>query len=359
MDKLKELFYNPKTGYVSLTTLYQYNKNYNLGLTKKDITDWYHEQHVNQIYKQNNKIVENYNHIVSPLNEPGILQSDLMDLKRFYKNNGGMRYLLNIIDVYSRYAWTFPIPDKRPVSIAPYIETVLKKLNKHFYKTFTVDKGSEYQGEVLEILLKYNTKKYTNDPHSLEAKHITSVVERYNRTLLNKIKKYMTSNDTLNYIDVIDDLVYNYNHSYHSSIKMKPVDKLDEKEIPIHINLDEKEKVDIYDEFSIGDKVRHLKKRKTFDKMGFGPIYSLKIFQITEKKGKRFLLDNGKLYYPQHLLKVNSNDDSLNTYGDKIKQNKKMNKIEVENKKEGIDMTDIITTKRERKRNTKYDNDYI
>jgi hypothetical protein len=364
MDRLKELFYDPKTGYVDLKTLKEYNKIYNLNLTNKDIEKWYYEQSVNQIYKQNNKVNIKYNHVVNKYNEPGVLQADLMDFKRFYHQNNGYKYLLNIIDIYSRFAWTFPIKSKKPEEITPHIEHVLKLLNDSIYKTLTVDKGGEFCGIVLDVLKKYNVKKYTNDPHAIDAKHITSVVERYNRSLLTKLKKYMTSNNTLKYIDVIDDLVYNYNNSIHSTIKMKPIDKFKVKE-PIHINLDEdvneKNETNENDILNIGDNVRSIKKRKTFDKWGFVPQYSIKLHQIIDKKGRKYKLDNGRLYYPEYLIKVEKTDDNTNNekYRKEIKENKKRMKIETENIKEGIDMNQIVSTKRERKRNTKYDNDYV
>ena len=48
--------------------------------------------------------------------------------------------------------------------------------------------------------------------------------ERFIRTLKNKIYKYMTSISKNVYIDKLDDIVNKYNNTYHSTIKMKPVD---------------------------------------------------------------------------------------------------------------------------------------
>ena len=51
--------------------------------------------------------------------------------------------------------------------------------------------------------------------------------ERLIRTLKNKIYKYMTSISKNVYIDNLDDIVKEYNNTYHKSIKMKPVDAKD------------------------------------------------------------------------------------------------------------------------------------
>ena len=50
------------------------------------------------------------------------------------------------------------------------------------------------------------------------------IAERFIRTLKNKIYKYMTLVSKNVYIDKLDDIVEEYNNTYHTSIKMKPVD---------------------------------------------------------------------------------------------------------------------------------------
>ena len=50
------------------------------------------------------------------------------------------------------------------------------------------------------------------------------IAERFIRTLKNKIYQYMTSISKNMYIDKLHDIVKNYNNTYHTSIKMKPVD---------------------------------------------------------------------------------------------------------------------------------------
>ena len=50
------------------------------------------------------------------------------------------------------------------------------------------------------------------------------VAERFIRTLKSKIYKHMTSISKNVYIDKLDDIVYEYNNAYHTTIKMKPID---------------------------------------------------------------------------------------------------------------------------------------
>ena len=60
--------------------------------------------------------------------------------------------------------------------------------------------------------------------HSSHNEGISAVAERFIRILKNKIYKYMTSVSKNIYIDKLDDIVNKHNNTYHSTMKMKPVD---------------------------------------------------------------------------------------------------------------------------------------
>ena len=60
--------------------------------------------------------------------------------------------------------------------------------------------------------------------HSINNKGKSAVAERFIRTIKNKIFKYITSISKNVYIDKLDDIVKEYNNTYHKSIKMKHVD---------------------------------------------------------------------------------------------------------------------------------------
>ena len=79
-----------------------------------------------------------------------------------------------------------------------------------------------------------------------------AVAERFNRTLKNKIYKYMTSISKSVYIDKLDDIVNKYKDMYHRTIKMKPSDV---KDNTYNINID-KENNDKKPKCKVGDHVR-------------------------------------------------------------------------------------------------------
>ena len=72
-----------------------------------------------------------------------IWAADLADVQLISKFNKGFRFLLCVIDTYSKYAWVVPLKDKKGVSNGNAFQSILKKSNKKPNKTW-VDKGSEF-----------------------------------------------------------------------------------------------------------------------------------------------------------------------------------------------------------------------
>lgn len=347
IEKLHNIYYNPKTGFIGLNGLINRSKDANLKLSNKQIKEWYKNQPVNQIYSQKNTNVEIYDKIQPILPQPGTMQMDLMDISRFSKQNSNYKFLLNIIDVYSRYAWSIPLKKKTPDEIAPHIEIILKLLKKPI--AFTFDQGSEFKGAVNKLFEKYDVQVYLNDPGAINAKNKVGMIERLNRTLWNRIKKYMQTQQTLKFIDVLQDIVNNYNNTRHSAILQKPEDVFLDKKQPI-ISIDKIYLSGQQDKFTIGNLVRFKRVRKTFDKKAFEPIFSISVHRVVGKSGHQYELDNGKFYYDNQLINATEQKDDTE-YQKQILQNDKSNKIERGNLKEfGIkDTSQFILPERQKR----------
>ena len=87
----------------------------------------------------------------------------------------------------------------------------------------------------------------------------TFVAERFIRTLKNKIYKYMTAISKNMYIDKLDDIVNEYNNTYHRTIKMKPTGVNANKYINIGREINDKDP-----KFKVGDHVRISKYKNIF-----------------------------------------------------------------------------------------------
>ena len=111
--------------------------------------------------------------------------------------------------------------------------------------------------------------------HSTNNEGKSVVAERFIRTLKSKIYKYMTSISKNVYIDKLYDIVDEYNNTYHTTIKMKPIDVKDNT-----YNNTDKDTNDKDPEFRVGDRVRISKYKNIFTK-GYTPNWSEEAFVIT------------------------------------------------------------------------------
>ena len=112
------------------------------------------------------------------------------------------------------------------------------------------------------------------------------MVERWIRTMKEKMWKYFTDNNTNVYRDILPGLVKYYNNTRHSSIKMTPVEASEKKnELTVWRNLypNRLDILDINPKFSIGDKVRISKKKALFEK-GYTTRWTEEVFTITKIK---------------------------------------------------------------------------
>ena len=183
------------------------------------------------------------------------------------KYNKGIRFLLGVIDIFSKYAWVVPLKDKKGVSIAAAFQSILKQSNRKPNKIW-VDKGSEFYNASFKKWLQDNdiVMYSTNN----EGKSV--VAEIFIRTLKSKIYKHMTSISKNVYIDKLDDIVDRYNNTYHSAIKMKPIDLKDNTYIDTAKEINNKDP-----KFKVGDRVRISKYKNIFAK-GYTPNWSEEVF---------------------------------------------------------------------------------
>ena len=240
--------------------------------------------------------------------------ADLADMQLLSKFNKGFRFLLCVIDIFSKYAWVIPLKDKKGISIVNAFQKILndskrskaedkgRKPNKIW-----VDKGSEFYNNSFKKCLKDNdiVVYLTNN----EGKSV--IAEKFIGTLKNNIYKYMSSLSKNVYIDRLDDIVKEYNNTYHKPIKMKPVDVKDNT----YINF-KKEVNDKNPQFKVGDHVRISKYKNIFAK-GYKPNWSEEIFIIKKIKNTvpwTYILNdlNGEeiigIFYENELQKTKQNE---------------------------------------------------
>ena len=207
--------------------------------------------------------------------------ADLADMQLISKFNKGFKFLLCVIDIFSKYVWVVPLKDKKSISIVNAFQKILKESDRNEAKSkgrrpnkIWVDKGSEFYNNSFKKWLKDDDIEI----YSIHNEGKFVIAARFIRTLKNKIYKYMTTISKNVYIDKLDDIVDEYNNTYYKTIKMKPTDVKDNTYIDF-----EKEVNDKNSKFKVGDYVRISKYKNIFAK-GYMPNWSEEVFIISKIK---------------------------------------------------------------------------
>ena len=203
-------------------------------------------------------------------------QADLVEMREFSNENKGYNYLLTVIDCFSKYAWAVPIKNKTAEEIINSFDIIFKERRPSKLQT---DKGKEFINNKFQKFLKSKSINWFSTNSNVKA----SIVERFNRTLKTKMWKYFTQVGDKKWFNIVDDLVYNYNYTYHTSIKMTPVEASKKvNEAKVYKNLYAKEeKTMLVSKFKVGDKVRISKYKGTFDK-GYLPNWTTELFTVSK-----------------------------------------------------------------------------
>ena len=137
----------------------------------------------------------------------------MVEIQKYSKWNKGIKYLLTVIDVFSTYGWIVPLKDKKTESVSLAFNRIFKKSKRKPEKLWT-DKGSEFISTHFKDFLKKNNIKL----YHTENEEKSSIVERWNKTMKNKMWKMFSSNNSTVCWDKLDKLVDDYNNTYHSRI---------------------------------------------------------------------------------------------------------------------------------------------
>lgn len=278
MDKLlSKLYYDPQSpvGYTGLQALYKAAKKFSTKIKLDDVKTWLRKQQTYTLHKPIRRKFLRRKTLVAGIDYQW--QGDLADMSNLIKFNDKNRYLLCLIDVFSKYAWVVPIKDKSGKSLVKAFKKVLKTSDR-IPKSLQTDKGTEFKNRQFQKFLK--SKKihfFTTENPETKA----SIVERFQRTLKGRMWKYFTHHRTLRYVDVLPKLVHGYNHAYHRSIRRAPVSVNLKNEAQVSEILfgktSQKTKSKL---FKVGDFVRINKTKRTFEK-GYLPNWTRELFKIT------------------------------------------------------------------------------
>ena len=225
---------------------------------------------------------------------------DILDFKDYgSENNRNHRYILVIIDNFSKFGWTIPLK-KNAQTIKDSFENILIN-SKRKPNLIETDRGKEFYNNTFQDFLNKNTIKL----YSRNSSYGAVFAERYNLTIRNVLKRPVFEKVDGNWIDVLPTLTKQYNNKVHSSTKLTPIQaSLKKNEGYVYKNLLDKRKKKT-PKFQINDLVRTADLKKTFSKSDM-TNWSYKLYKITEIINDTipsYKIDNLPERYNEALLK--------------------------------------------------------
>jgi hypothetical protein len=202
-------------------------------------------------------------------------------MKKYSEENNGYSYMLNVIDTFSKFAWALPIKTKDGATVSKAFEKIIKtaKSQNHMPPNLLhTDKGLEFENKHFKTFMNnYGIHMYHTQ--NLEK---SAVVERFNRTLNNKMRILFEVKNNKKWFDILQNLLDEYNFKdKHRSIGMTPSEvNKSNKNLVLHTlskQPDKKSKV----KFQVGHRVRITKFKSTFGNK-YNSNWTREIFVITE-----------------------------------------------------------------------------
>ncbi len=258
-ETLYKLFTTPglSTTFGSRRALYEAAKKKHPNISIRDVEQWLNTMDAYTLHRMPRK--NNQPQVmVSGIDEQW--SADLCDMGNIAAYNDGFRYLLTVIDCFSKKADAEPVKDKSGQSVSGCFEKILERSKGRKPQQLETDQGKEFWNKTFKNLCSQNNINH----FSTYSINKASTVERFNRTLKSLMYRYFTQNETYRWLEVLPHLLTTYNSRKHRSINMAPnsVNNKNENKVRAVLYKPKKGQKDL----KIGDLVRISKARGTFDK---------------------------------------------------------------------------------------------
>lgn len=206
--------------------------------------------------------------VLKPMAEYAInqrFQMDHIDMSNYANpRNHWCKFVLVVIDVFSKYAYVRPQTKKTAENVLRDLKDIFEEnyeITKKYPAVLQSDNAREFEEDGVQNFLKKKKVKHIFSPTYMP--QANAIVERFNRTLKNGIFTNLTKQNNRYYYDILQKIVYDYNHTYHSSIKDTPVrihkagriNKIQQNIVEERNEKYKKSKKN-YEPLNIGDKVR-------------------------------------------------------------------------------------------------------
>ena len=252
-------------------------------LSMKKIKDWLKSQDVYTMHRRTVRKFKRNRIYVEKMDEQWDV--DLMDMTEYAQENGGVRYVLMAVDVFSRYGWAVPLKSKKAADVSKGFDLLFTKAGERRPVKVRTDHGGEFVNGTM--------KKWfdgRNILHSVTYNEVkANYVERWIKTVKSRIVKLFQHQNGVEYVKHLDDIVEGYNQTYHTSIRMKPasVSEKNEQALWEHLYVEpllrdkKKAKKKRTFTYKVADEVRISYLRKLFDRE-YDQKWTGEVFTVTK-----------------------------------------------------------------------------
>jgi hypothetical protein len=344
--KISEFYLNPsKPGaYASASKLYKaMRKKISLGKIKKFLQSQEAYTVLKQVRRKfkKSKVISPHVDYMWDADTANMTFYDKMDEKIAKQFNDGYRYFLVVIDVFSRFLWTKALKSLKAVETTSALSEILEERKPMKMRT---DLGTEFKNNRVQHML----QGFGVDHFFTLNEGKANYAERVIQTIKNKLGRFLEENETYRWIDVLPQLTNGYNHTFHTSIGMKPANVTQRNEYDIwKLNYEKIVKTKIKTKpkadrnpfkLKVGDYVRLTGYKHPFQKTAFSHSWTTELFVIVERKmigglAKYRIMDYAREeirgeFYELELQKVYIGDEPTFKVEKVIKKRKRNNKKE-------------------------------
>ena len=346
MSKIDLEKYYEQFNFPASSTFVKQLKNEGIKITKKEIDDFL----AKRVEQQQTTIQPNRKKLLGKIvayRPLSLIQMDIFDMQNFARTNEAYKYILCIIDVFTRKVWTYKMKLKNSENVQDSFNDFLQKscIQSNTPSILMSDNDPTFTNESFQVILREN--KIIHQPNIIDDHHALGLIDRFARTLKTIFTRSFVQTNSTNWIDHIDEIVANYNNNGHTAIdNIKPNEAFLKKNLKKIYNINyEKSLFNIsVSDIDVNDKVR-IKLKGKFRK-GTDARYTDEVYTVTKVRGNSITLDDDKVYKRSSLLIVPpttvSNEKNV------IVRVQRQNKIERNIQQEGLDVANIVLNKRRR-----------
>ena len=239
----------------------------------KPTQEWLQSQDTYTLHKPVRKNFKRRKTIVPGANFQ--MQADLIDFSLLKSYNDRYKYILVVIDVFSKKAFTAYLKNKTSSDMIQVFEQLMPEIGK--FQKLQTDMGREFLNRPFQNWLKQHHIEHF---HTQNFDTKATIAERFIRTLKEKLWRYFTYTNSRRYVEVLPALVESYNNTYHRSIRRAPnsVNSENQEAVWLMLYADPELRKP---KLKVGDQVRLSMTRMRFRK-GYLPGWTDELFQVAQ-----------------------------------------------------------------------------